>query len=86
MSQGFQEIHADFVRRRKFVSRQPHDKGWCTRKKASVLRQRRLLGWIHGNHDVSDTERDRVALEKVGEVDEPFSTFGIRVRDDFVVG
>ena len=45
-----------------------------------------MLGRVDGDQHVRGLQRDGVAFEEVGQVDEPFAALGVGVGDEFVVG
>lgn len=68
------------------MPRHPHEKRRRAGKQARVLCKFRLLGRISWDQKVGNLERQRIALEEVWEVDQPFAALGVGVGDEFVVG
>ena len=85
-SQSLHEIHTDLVGGPLLVPREPHHKRRRPGKHARVESEFGLRGRIGGNQQVGNLERGGVALEEVGEVDQPVAALGVGVGDQFVVG
>lgn len=68
------------------MSRQPQEKARCTRHQSREFSQGRLFRRVNREHHIGYLERDGVALEEIGHVDQPLATFCIGIGNELVVG